>query len=81
MENLYLAIPDKIHEKAYTEMMDRWEAIEHKINPQLLSRYSEKLKGNVLFSVFGVVRGRQNHRQLIIHSYTLHPLLPYERYR
>lgn len=52
MENLYLAIPDKIHERAYTEMMDRWEALEQKINPQLLSRYSEKLKGNVPYSRF-----------------------------
>ena len=50
MENLFLAIPDKTHEKAYTEMMDRWEKIETKINPLLLSRYSEKLKDNVPYS-------------------------------
>lgn len=44
MENLYLAVPDKSHEKAYTEMMDRWEKTEKNINPSLLGRYSDNKK-------------------------------------
>ena len=50
MENVFLAIPNESHEKAYTEMMDWWEKIETKINPSLLGRYSEKEKRNVSYS-------------------------------
>lgn len=45
--NLQLVIPDACHEKMYTSMMDRWEASGEKIAPQLLSRYSGKIKKNV----------------------------------
>lgn len=45
-----MAIPDESHEKAYTEMMDRWERIETAVNPSLLRRYSDREKGNVSFS-------------------------------
>ena len=37
-QNLYLEIPVAKHEKAYSAMMDRWEALGEKIAPQLLSR-------------------------------------------
>lgn len=50
MEKLFLSIPDKSHERAYTEMMDCWEEIETNINPSLLSRYSDKEKSNVPYS-------------------------------
>lgn len=50
MENLFLTIPNESHEKAYVDMMNRWEKIETKINPSLLSRYSEKEKANVSYS-------------------------------
>ena len=50
MENLFLSIPDESHEKAYTEMIERWEKLENKINPSLLSRYSGKEKRNVPYS-------------------------------
>ena len=50
VEHVFLAIPNESHEKAYTEMMDRWEKIETKINPSLLGRYSEKEKRNVSYS-------------------------------
>ena len=50
MENLFLSIPDESHEKAYTEMIERWEKLEDKINPSLLSRYSGKEKRNVPYS-------------------------------
>ena len=50
MENLFLAIPDKSHEKAYTEMMNRWEEIETNINPSLLGRYSDNKKRNLTYA-------------------------------
>lgn len=46
---LFLEIPNESHEKAYVEMMDRWEASGEKIAPQLLSRKSAK-GGNVSYS-------------------------------
>lgn len=49
-QRLFLEIPNESHEKAYTEMMDRWEASGETIAPQLLSRYSSKLNGNVPYS-------------------------------
>lgn len=49
-QHLFLEIPNETHEKAYTEMMDRWEASGETIAPQLLSRYSSKLNGNVPYS-------------------------------
>ena len=33
--NLRLEIPDERHEKAYTEMMNRWEVLGEKIAPHL----------------------------------------------
>lgn len=50
MEKFFLEIPDKSHENAYNQMMNRWESIEAKINPSLLGRYSDKEKGNVPYS-------------------------------
>ena len=49
-QHLFLEIPNESHEKAYTEMMDRWEATGDKVAPQLLGRYSCKLNGNVSYS-------------------------------
>lgn len=37
-QNLFLEIPCAHHERAYTVMMDRWEALGEKIAPQLLAR-------------------------------------------
>lgn len=37
---LQLVIPDSVHEKMFTEMMERWEATGEQIAPQLLSRRS-----------------------------------------
>lgn len=50
MENLFLAIPDKSHERVYTEMMNRWEEIETNINPSLLGRYSDNKKRNLTYA-------------------------------
>lgn len=50
MKNLYLAIPNETHEKAYTEMMNRWEDIETDINPSLLGRYSSNKKRNLTYA-------------------------------
>lgn len=47
--NLQLVIPGMCHEEMYTYMMDRWEATDEKIEPQLLSRYSGKMKKNVSY--------------------------------
>lgn len=49
-QHLFLEMPNESHEKAYTEMMNRWEASGEKIAPQLLGRYSSKLNGNVSYS-------------------------------
>lgn len=45
-----LEIPDPCHEQAYTQMMERWEAMDDKIAPQLLSRYSNKMNCNVSYT-------------------------------
>lgn len=50
MENLYLIIPDESHEKAYTEMISRWEKLETNINPSLLGRYSGNKKRNLTYA-------------------------------
>lgn len=50
MENLFLAIPDVSHEKAYTEMISRWERIEEKIDPSLLGRYSDNKKRSLTYA-------------------------------
>lgn len=50
MENLHLVIPDESHEKAYTEMISRWEEIETNINPSLLGRYSDNKKRNLTYA-------------------------------
>ena len=50
MHELFLEIPNEHHEKAYVQMMDRWESLDEKIAPQLLARYSSKLNGNVAYS-------------------------------
>jgi predicted acetyltransferase len=47
---LSLVIPNESHEAAYIEMITRWEASGDKIAPQLLSRYSGRLKQNVPYS-------------------------------
>ena len=45
-----LVLPDEIHKEAYIRMMDRWEAIEENIQPELLRRYSKSLGANVSYS-------------------------------
>lgn len=45
-----LVLPDKNHEEAYIQMMDKWEAIEENIQPELLRRYSKSLGANVSYS-------------------------------
>ena len=47
---LCLVIPDVCHEKMYTDMMDRWEAMGEHIAPSLLSRYSSKAKESVSYA-------------------------------
>lgn len=47
---LQLVIPDVDHEEMYTKMMDLWEDLGEKIEPQLLSRYSSKTKENVSYA-------------------------------
>lgn len=47
---LFLEIPNESHEKAYTDMIERWESSGQKIAPQLLSRYSSRLQQNVSYS-------------------------------
>ncbi len=50
MENLFLAVPNESHEKAYVDMINRWEKMETNITPSLLGRYSNKEKSNVPYS-------------------------------
>lgn len=45
-----LVIPNATHEEAYIQMMDKWESIEKKIQPELLRRYSKSLGANVSYS-------------------------------
>ena len=45
-----LVLPDKTHEEAYIQMMDKWEAVEKNIQPELLRRYSKSLGSNVSYS-------------------------------
>ena len=45
-----LVLPDEIHEEAYIQMMDKWEAIEENIQPELLRRYSNSLGTKVSYS-------------------------------
>ena len=47
---LQLVIPDVNHEEMYTKMMDLWEDLDEEIQPQLLSRYSSKMKENVSYA-------------------------------
>lgn len=50
MENLHLAIPDESHEKAYAEMISRWEKTSEDINPSLLGRYSDNKNRNLTYA-------------------------------
>ena len=52
MSQLFLEIPEPRHETEYLKMMDRWEATGEKIAPQLLSRYSGRLKKKVSYSAW-----------------------------
>lgn len=45
-----LVLPDKNHEEAYIQMMNKWESIEDDIQPQLLRRYSDSQGKNVQYS-------------------------------
>ncbi len=45
-----LVLPDESHERQYTQMMDKWEAVENDIQPQLLRRYSDSQGKNVSYS-------------------------------
>ncbi|KAI4453658.1 atp-binding cassette sub-family b [Holotrichia oblita] len=49
-ESLSLVIPDLSHEAEYCRIMDRWEALETNIQPELMRRYSKKLGTNVSFA-------------------------------
>lgn len=49
-QNYRLVIPDESYEEQYTKMMDRWEAVEKNIQPELLRRYSKNLNSNVPYS-------------------------------
>lgn len=44
-----LVLPDGSHRDAYEAMMDRWEAMEENIQPELLRRYSKGIGGNVSY--------------------------------
>lgn len=48
-KNYKLVIPDKSYELQYIKMMDKWEATEENIQPELLSRYSKSLGANVSY--------------------------------
>jgi len=52
MDELYLEIPNPSHEAAYCRMMDRWEALDENIQPELMRRYSSKLGANVTYERF-----------------------------
>lgn len=45
-----LVLPNETYEKAYIQMMDKWETIEENIQPELLRRYSKSLGANVSYS-------------------------------
>ena len=45
-----LVVPDESHKETYIQMMDKWEAIEENIQPELLRRYSKSLGINVSYS-------------------------------
>ena len=45
-----LVLPDKNHEEAYSQMMDKWEEIEENIQPELLRRYSKSSGTNVSYA-------------------------------
>ena len=49
-DNLTLELPNPGHEAEYCRVMDRWEALEKNIQPELMRRYSKKLGANVPFS-------------------------------
>jgi predicted acetyltransferase len=49
-DNLFLVIPNSSHETEYCRIMDRWEALETNIQPELMRRYSKKLGANVSFT-------------------------------
>lgn len=46
---LSLVIPNLSHEAEYARVMEKWEALEENIQPELLRRYSKKLGRNVSF--------------------------------
>lgn len=43
-------IPDLRHKAEYCQVMDKWEALETNIQPELMRRYSERLGANVPFT-------------------------------
>lgn len=45
-----LVIPNESHQAEYARVMDQWEALEDNIQPQLMRRYSDRLKANVDFA-------------------------------
>ncbi len=49
-DSLTLIIPTLSHEAAYCRLMDRWEALEGNIQPELLRRYSKKTGTNVPYA-------------------------------
>ncbi|MBR4992023.1 MAG: GNAT family N-acetyltransferase [Clostridia bacterium] len=52
MKNLSLEVPNISHQAEYEKMIERWEASGEKIAPQLLSRYSGRLKKNVSYTAW-----------------------------
>lgn len=47
--NFSLVIPDLSHEAEYNRIMDKWEALENNIQPELMRRFSKKLGSNIPF--------------------------------
>lgn len=45
-----LVLPNGSHEKAYNQMMERWEKLENNIQPELLRRYSKSFGSNVPYA-------------------------------
>ena len=50
INGLSLVIPNLSHETEYCRVMDKWEALETNIQPELMRRYSSRLDANVPFT-------------------------------
>lgn len=52
MDALSLMLPNASHEAEYARVMDKWEALEDNIQPQLMRRYSSSAGANVSFATW-----------------------------